>query len=129
MDKDRMGLVSSQKKGQVVVVNNGKKHLTRLVVDGWTTRRDKRNDAWDGNARSQYCFHPHSTRLSPRLNWPLRIVDIRLATDHAHSIGHHRLDHESHFQFKVRAFVMRSLSYTTTTSRFLPWLVCRKCKL
>jgi hypothetical protein len=47
MDKDRMGLVSSQKKGQVVVVNNGKKHLTRLVVDGWTTRQEKRRVGWE----------------------------------------------------------------------------------
>jgi hypothetical protein len=45
MNKDRMGLVSSQKKGQVVVVNNGSRHLTRLLVDGWVddeTRKTRR---------------------------------------------------------------------------------------
>jgi hypothetical protein len=92
-------------------------------------RRDKKDEAWDGNARSQYCFHPHSTTLSPRLDWPLRIVDIELATVHAHSIGHHRLDHESHLQLKARAFVMRSPVYKTSTRVLSCIRYAAECKL
>jgi len=50
MDKDRMGLVSSQKKGQVVVVNNnGSRHLTRMLVDGWVDdeTRETRRVGWE----------------------------------------------------------------------------------
>jgi len=51
MYKDRIGLVRSQKRGQVVAVG---KHLTtaEVVVNGWWTRRV----GWDGNGRSQDCF-------------------------------------------------------------------------
>ena len=84
MDKVRIGLVCSQKKGQVVfvVVVDGS-HLTAPWMD--KTGRDKRQRrvGWECNI-SVVLFSPC---LSPRLDWPLLIVDIELTTAHADSIG------------------------------------------